>query len=43
MLSSQMYFGKKYIQYKNAYWKRNTHAKDKDFIFLDRENVGEAT
>ena len=28
----------------NAYLKRNnTNAKDKDFIFLDREHVGEAT
>ena len=29
--------------YKNAYRKRKTNAKDKDFIFLDSENVGEAT
>ena len=32
-----------YIQYKNAYWNSNTHAKDNDFIFFDRENVSEAT
>ena len=41
MLSSQIQFGKQYIQYKNAYWKRNTHAKDKDFFLGDRENIGE--